>query len=494
MTFLNITNTTPKQNIKFQSTDKKKVSLELFNFLNENEKKVLDKNKDNIISFKEAKNYINSNTAQPNILETLASILNIELETNVELTKNIKFKEKANKILNLLNTIDTDNDSKITLNEIKNGKISEEDKTTISNIFGLVDGKIINKQGQFGSCWALAAGYGIFMSNPQIFRKIIQRDDNGNANITFWGSNKEIFQTTVERKLTQSILKNRTKTINLEILNKASHHHNKYYSSDPDAIVLELAFEDFNNHIIKLNKIQAEKIENYINNSSPKAPKKPNIASINLSMSEEELRNFHNYYNNSSCLNKDNYIFPYSIKDLTAEIINKMKKYITLSTPVPPLKPNKKEMELNWQKTNNYIKNSISHLEKPELRTYYNYVGTINNGGLPGEAIKLMAGGKIDTYYNEETKEGEKKLINILKNKNLIFNKKQIYSIGFKQNDKNVNNNHAYTILLSDEKYIYLINPHDTNASPIKYKIKDAVENLKILQINTLPDDVGNKF
>ena len=482
---------------------KKQIKKTVFDSVfSNNELEFIDSNKDGSVSILEVKNYINSNTSNEEILNKIANIMGIELTSSKPIADNYQFKSTANKILDSLLKIDTDKNNDITISEIDTAEIlSEEEKVLINKMFGLVDGKINNKQGKFASCWGLAAGYGVSIANPEMFKQVVERDEEGNVIVTFYGLKDEPFVTKIDRHIIQGILKARTRLVNSNIQNGYISSR-QYYSSDPDAVAVELAFQNFDNYIEKLKREQKENILDYVENSEPIAPEKPSLDLISKDMTNDDLELILNYYNNSECENKEKYLIPYDVEYLNDEIVENIKQYIERSTPTAPEKPTEKDCEYNYQVLSNYIKNSGSKtVQKPKLYSYYNNVGTISEGGLPGNAIQLMVGGTLDSYkgYNYDSSTGEytqlskqqrNKLVSILQDKGTLQGKNKVYSIAFRDSNNELYSNHAYTIVDSDDKYIYLVNPHDTTAAPIPYPINKAIKNLSILQINTLPNQI----
>lgn len=463
-----------------------------------NEFEFIDSNKDGTVSILDVKNYINSNNPNEEILNKIANIMGIELTSSKPIADNYQFKSTVNKILDSLIKIDTDKNNDITIREIDLAEnLTEEEKVLINKMFGLVDGKINNKQGRYGSCWALAAAYGVSIVNPKMFRQVVKRDEEGNVIVTFYGLKDEPFVTKIDRYIIQGVMKVRTRTVNSNMQNGYISSR-QYYSSDPDAVAVELAFQNFDNYIEKLKREQKENILDYVKNSEPIPPAKPSLDLISKDMTNDDLEIILNYYNNSDCENKENYLIPYDVEYLNDEIVENIKQYIESSTPTAPEKPTEKDCEYNYQVLSNYIKNSGSKtVQKPKLYSYYNNVGTISEGGLPGNAIQLMVGGTLDSYkgYNYDSSTGEytqlskqqrNKLVSILQDKGTLQGKNKVYSIAFRDSNNELYSNHAYTIVDSDDKYIYLVNPHDTTAAPIPYPINKAIKNLKILQINNL--------
>ena len=493
-------NTSPVEQSSTPSENKEN-KLSLFNMLNKEEKTAIDENKDGKISFQEVKNYINSGVADSKILNKLASMLGIEIKYPLELSTNPEFKRNANEILDVIEKIDINNDDEISLQEIKNAQnLTKSESVKLHKAFGLVDGNFENQQGRFGSCWALSGAYGIFITDKEKFSQIVKQDEDGNAVVTFYGISGKHFETKIDRRIIQSVVKMRTEIVNYNTLNKHNGIQNlrKYYSSDPDAIAIELAFANYDSYIKQLKEEQVNKMLEYVNNSTPVAPDKPDITKISLDMSDEDLVNFLNYYRNSTCEDRDSYIFPYDVNYLTSETVENMKKYIQTSTPVAPEKPTEREIYYNLNSLSNYLNNSTSEtIRKPEINLYLNNAGTIEHGGQAGPAIKLMAGGTYNTYYGKEynsktqqyeevSSEQQDEIENLLKN----FKKNdKVYSISFSEGDSQVFSNHGYTIVRSDEKNIYLVNPHDTTVEPVVYSIKRAIKNLDMLQINTLPKE-----
>ncbi len=463
----------------------------------------IDSNKDGSVSILEVKNYINSNTSNDEVLNKIANIMGIELTSSAPIANNYEFKSTANKILDSLIKIDTEQNNDITISEIDSAEnLTEEEKVLINKMFGLADGKINNKQGRFGSCWALAAAYGVSIANPEMFKQVVKRDEEGNVLVTFYGLKDEPFVSKIDRHVIQGILKSRTRLVNSNMQNGYISSR-QYYSSDPDAVAVELAFQNFDNYIEKLKREQKENILDYVKNSEPIPPEKPSLDLISKDMTNDDLEIILNYYKNSDCENKENYLIPYDVEYLNDEILENIKQYIERSTPITPEKPTEKDCEHNYQVLSNYIKNSDSKtVQKPKLYSYYNNVGSVSEGGFPGNAIKLMLGGTLDSYkgYNYDNSTGEytklskqqrNQLVSILQDKGTLQGKNKVYSIAFRDSNNELYSHHAYTVVDSDDKYIYLVNPHDTNAEPIPYPINKAIKNLSILQINTLPNQLA---
>lgn len=468
--------------------------LSVFNVFNKSEKEVIDKNNDGKISIEEVKSYLNNENSDSKVLGKIANILGVEIKSKDNFTDNIQFKKDANMILDALEKVDNNKDNNVTLQEIKNAQnLSKDEQAQVNKMFGLVDSKIENKQGRFGSCWALSAAYGLSSKDQARFADVVKQDDEGNAVVTFYGVDGEPFTTKIDRKIIQSLIRVRTKLVNQNTLNALNNQ--KYFSSDPDAIAIEMAFKKYEEHINDLKNKQNEYILNYINNSTPSQIQKPDIQKLSIGMTDAELKEFINYYKNSYSEDKNRYVFPNNVKSITPEIVEKMKAYIQNSTPMTVEKPTESEISYNLPKVINYMNNSHSEtVPKKEIKMYKNNVGNIVSGGWPGAAVKLMAGGTLDTYwgtnFNSDTNkyepisnEEQEKIKDILKN---TKESNQVFSIAFRKADGDVYSDHAYNIVGNDDKNIYLVNPHDTNAEPVKYPIKTAVENLKILEVNSL--------
>lgn len=468
--------------------------IRIFEFgLNSGDKNLLDLNKDGQVSFNEFKDYINSSNADSKTLGKIATILGIELSTSDDYEYNIEFYTKANKILDNLMKVDTDKNNDISIQELENAeKLGESEKADLYKTCALPDGKINNKQGKQGSCWALAAAYGLSKANPELFNKIVRKDEDGNTIVTFYGADKP-FETKINRFKIKTMLRQRTQKINSQVLGQTGSNmlNSKFYSSDPDAVAIELAFEEYSRYVESLNSVQNTAINKYLNASRPSAPVKPDIDKITLNMSNDDLKELSNYYNNSTCKNKEDSYLPYDVKYLNQDMIEKIRKYVRESTPKAPEFPSEYDIKFRTSKLHNYLKNSYSEkYPVPYASIYVNPVGTIDGGGEAGKAIKILAGGELETLISprgmtsSDSDKDKEKISSILLSKNVIQNNNRIYSVSFKVEDGLVSDNHAYTMINVDDENIYLVNPHDTDAEPIAYPIHNAIENVQILQIN----------
>lgn len=489
-------NVTQSKKLQVKKSVKK---VRIFEFgLNSKDKSLLDLNKDGQVGFNEFKEYINSQNPDSKTLGKIAGILGVELSTSEDYETNIEFYSKANKILDNLTKVDTDNNNDISIQELENAKdLDESSRADLYRACALSDGKINNKQGNQGSCWVLAAAYGLSKANPELFNKVVKKDKEGNTIVTFYGLDKP-FETKINRLVIQTMLRQRTQKINNNLLEQgnSSTIDSQYYSSDPDAIALELAFDKYIRSVKNLNSNQDQVINNYVKNSVPKKPEKPDINKITLDMSKDDLRQLSNYYKNSTKENKEENYLPYDVKYLNPETIEKIRKYVQESTPTIPEFPTEYDIKFRTPKLYNYLKNSHSDTyQVPETSIYINRVGNFDNGGQPGNAIKILVGGELETISNQESDfastvvdGGKDKIRSLLLSKDIFQNKDSIYSLSFQQEDKYVINNHAYTMINADDENVYLVNPHNTNAQPIAYPISKAIENIDVLQINKLKE------
>lgn len=487
-----------------QETPLKKGIFDMY--LNKNAKMLIDINSDNIITFDEVQNYLNRSDADNKILGKIASILGVEIKTPVDFNINVEFKNDANALLNLLKQVDKDSDNNITLTEAECEQLTKAERANINKIFGLVDGKINNKQGRYGSCWALTAGYGLSVEAPEMFNQIVKKDSEGNTVVTFYGTNEEPFSTTISAKNIQILLQKRTQVTNYNEINQVSGQvdNHKYYSSDPDGIALEIAFSQYERYLA-LEKIKyQENLIKYVKESEPVQIEKPDITKLNTEINQEEWNKFINYYRNSDLENKNMYVFDSDIKYLSDEMLKRMADYVNKSEPRKIEKPDVDNSNPTIYTLRNYIINSTSDtMEKPKIRDFSNHVGTINNGGVSCRAISLMAGGTYDVYYGyefdnekfeyKELSDSEKdKILKVLQDKNNLAKEKKIYSISFRDTDKTVRSKHAYNVFSVNEKNVYLVDPHDTDVI-IPYPINKLLKNLYSLEVNKLPEKLPNK-
>ena len=123
----------------------------------------------------------------------------------------------------------------------------------------------------------------------------------------------------------------------------------------------------------------------------------------------------------------------------------------------------------------NYIKNSTSDtMQKPEPVEHKATVD-LNQGGEFGYACKMLLGDACTSNYveNDGTDETNLEIEDILSK---VGENTTLLGADFKENDKFVITNHAYTIVDADSKFVYLSNPWNSEAT-IKYPKKLFMEN-----------------
>ena len=471
-------------------------------YIEDSEKTLIDTNKDGTISFDELKNYVNSSNAKDDTLFDIAVLMGYEKENRLPFSKDSLFKYNISNSLEFLKKADSNNDSNISFEEIKNSQtLSSGEKEKLYNMLGIVDGNINNKQGRYGSCWALAAGYGISKVAPELFKQVVKTDESGNAVVTLYGVSEKPFECTINKESIRRQIQRRAQIVNNNTLNPYDNDKldtRRYSSSDPDAIAIEIAFAEYDRYINNKKSEYLKHLKEYVKSSTPNIIQKPDISTLSVNMSQEEWDNVMNYYRNSDSPDREKYLFYGSIDYLNEETINNMKQYITNSTPQIIEKPELDSINGNVFNIANYIKNSHSStVKKPEIKTIDNRIGSIKEGGSPGRAIKAMVGGEyqeINNYkYDEEgnivalTKDEKKEIKKELECINSNNDNKRVYTVSFKKDDSTVIDRHAYFISKIDGKKVYLVDQHNTNKI-IVYSMKKLLDNFDILNVNILPD------
>ena len=467
------------------------------------DRQIADKNQDGSISLEEAYNYIGmsgKDTGMRNmILDRLGAFLGIENNSGLDSDKDAMYKYQLQKSINVLLKVDTNADSDVTIDEIRAAKnLTDTEKKLLNTAFGLVDGNIDNKQGSYGSCWALTAGYGLSKEAPDLYQKVVKQDEEGNAIVTFYGLGDEPVEFKVSREYIHRMIVKRTAIVNHNN-NKANMYGNgeqnlsNYGSSDPDAIALEAAMSMYDKKIKQEEEAYRQQLVDYVNSSTPNIIEKPDISKLAPGMSQEDWKEFFNYYKNSESEYKNQFLFTSLIDEMTPDDIENMRTYVANSTPAEVVKPDVNKLSLS-SKLFNYIKNSHSDtMEKPEWKLIGNRIGgTITGGGDPGRGVQALAGGTCEKYYGyhyedeytELTNEELAKIEQILKDKQP--GDKKIYSTSFKSDDKTVISSHAYFISRVEGNKVYLVDPHDSSRE-ISYPLKKFLGNFSDLAVNTLP-------
>ena len=119
--------------------------------------------------------------------------------------------------------------------------------------------------------------------------------------------------------------------------------------------------------------------------------------------------------------------------------------------------------------------------QSPNIINGKHSLGNINDalaGGFSSDILFLITGEKSTTYFNKNSDNLNyiKKLINKIKEKP----NKYITICNFKEKRNKLYINHAYTIKKADEKFVTLINPHNS-AKEEKIPINEFYENIKSL-------------
>ena len=499
----NIPDNNPAENAAPQKPPKPKRSI-FDGLFKGREQQIADKNQDGRISLAEANSYVSASGDagfRNDILGKLGAFLGIEIDSGLDYDKDVMYKYNLQKAINVLQKVDANTDDDITIEEIRTAKnLTKEEKEMLNTTFGLVDGNIDNKQGQYGSCWALTAGYGISREAQDLYQKVVRQDEEGNAIVTFYGVDNEPVEFKVSSKYIHSMLIRRTLIVNHNKNKNNIYSGNlnlsKYGSSDPDAIALEAAITMYNKKIKQEEAAYEQQLIDYINSSTPDVVEKPDISKLSANMSQEDWSVFVNYYKNSESEYKNQFLFASSINYITPEDIENMRTYVANSTPSAPAKPDVKNFTRGstlW----NYIRNSHSDtMEKPVYKNFSNRIGgSITGGGHTELGVHALVGGTIEKYsgYHYDDTTGE--VVGLTKDeqekiKNILSNKKQgdrkLYAVSFKNSDKTVISSHAYFISRVEGNKVYLVNPHDSSRE-ISYPVKKLVDNLYDLSINNLP-------
>ena len=420
--------------------------------------KKLDTNKDGTISINEVSDYIQSSNASRVIIKFISTFLGIK-QGEPGADPVAKIMEK----LNILKLADTDKDGDISNEEIKNAQSFESSKRKIFNeIMGVADGKINNKQGGLGSCWLLAPSKAL--SDKGMLSDILQVDDEYNVTITLCGTENEEGKPYTYTFSRTEIMKH------------------KSGSTDADAVALEMAVQKYNDDLESRNMAVSEKIEEYINSSTPILPEKPSADLLTSDISEEDWTKFYNYYINSTGEDKYSIIITGNLRfaDDREKMIADMRNYLANSEPALPEKPDSQQLYFGFMSSVvvNYLRNSYSDtVEKPETQARLFSPGNFTMGGNLDTALKLMYGEACESkvYKNDETEPDVAK--NIIADSSGSNN---IITVSFKNQDDCVITNHAYYVQKSDNKFVYLSNPHNSDVY-IKYSKKDFIKNYKEL-------------
>ena len=494
----NIPNNITSQEVIQTSLDQNPSNSIFDKIFTEEEKELLDGDKNGTVTLEEAKNYVRDNNAGDPVVLKLAKYFCIEADMQQD---EFMFK---NNILNFLNNIfpkvDTNKDNNITDDEIENvSDLNNTDKNQLYKAFGIVNGNLDNnKQGAKGSCWLLTGSYGLAQKDETLFREVVKKGDDGFVTVTFYGTpDGEPFEYKIHQKVIIALARKRTEAINEAVLNNKT-PSGEFGSSDPDAIALEMAMTKYNHIIERENKNKTSKLEeeikNYIEHSEPSIINKPDVSNLSLSVTKEEWNKLINYLFKESLPERNMLPFP-TYDKLTESDIENMKKLIQDSTPKQIEKP-----DINNLPPANIIKFYLEHsysdtVKKPNAHIDRTKSPGSMNGGKLTSAIKTMVGGTAFSYYNfndDNTLSKAEKTAKENKIKEVLSNlePKKIYSATFKENDGIVIKNHAYYISKTEGNTVYLVDPHNT-AEEIKYPIKRFLKNFEEMGVNTLPEKIS---
>ena len=166
-----------------------------------------------------------------------------------------------------------------------------------------------------------------------------------------------------------------------------------------------------------------------------------------------------------------------------------IEEYVNASTPVMPEKPSIVDISRGFMsgKVYNYIQNSQSEtVAKPEPKARLSAPNFTSGGDLHA-ALKYMFGDACEytVYKNEET--GQDMVESLLAK---AQDSQTVLTVNFQNEDDSVITSHAYYLVKSDNKFVYLSNPHNSDAY-IKYPKKDFMENyLQLCDVSINPENL----
>ncbi len=266
-------------------------------------------------------------------------------------------------------------------------------------------------------------------------------------------------------------------------------------STDADAVALEMAIHKYNDDLKSKNEAVSETIKEYINASTPIMQEKPSAELLASDMSEEDWAKFYNYYLNSTGKDKDSVIITRELRfaDDRDKMIEDMRNYLANSVPALPEKPDSQQISFGFMSSSvtNYLKNSYSDtVEKPDFQARLLPPGNFVTGGNLDTALKLMYGEACESkiYKNGETEPDVAKSIIAASG-----GSNNILTVSFKNKDNQVITNHAYYVIKSDNRFVYLSNPHNSDVC-IKYSKKDFMKNYKELAEMTINTEKLEEF
>lgn len=459
---------------------------------NENEKNLLDKDKDGQVSYQEVIDYVKEldfkkpkDTNTSSLLRKIASYINIEPTTTISGITDLIY--PVLKRLQHLKLIDTDGNSKISQEELNRaGK-----GLKLYDMLGLPDGKYNNKQGSLGTCYLHAGATGIADFAPQRFSQIVKADAKGNTVVTFLGDSEKISYVIPREEILQKRI-----DYTAYKLSRQNTWSYKGMSSSPEGIALELAMKQYRQDMQEYNKAETIKAKmKSINESTMEQIKKPKVEQINI----ESLKNNSDLRKQLVgyilyCSKPEPHINKPDIKRLNLNQLGNMDdsicdeiiNYLNNSSETAPSFPTEEDV---INKTDKYrLFYRFAQVQSREVAIFRGMEesrldGDIN-GGDPGYTIKLLAGG---TYKNVKDSEDIKNAIKSFTPKSADGNI-QLYTVDFNTKDETVIPQHAYLISSIEGPKVILKNPHDSSIE-ITYDMGKFLKNCKNLWINNLPND-----
>ena len=458
-------------------------------------KRTVDKDGDGHISFAEARAYVNNansdgkiDASESRIIHRLAAVFGVEVKQEIKssIAESPEVIQGINQKFDLLERADINGDFEISLDEINNEALSKKDKTSLNRIFGLVDGKFNNKQGAIGNCYQLIGGQGIAEVAPELYDKVVKREENGDATVTLYGAEGKPFKITIPQKAIQS--KQERATIGqLQYMSGMNIEANSFGSTDPDAIAWEIATTVY-------MKQSQSRMENevkdhygeYLANSTCPPVEKFDINKLtfaNLYDNHADFRHLKAYiqFSTSPTMKKPEFRSEMDFKN-KPELIEECKRYIANSEPIDNPQPSVQDFIDNSVVLRYWHEHSSSDtVEKPPLIHIKNTDTTLSSGYVH-DAIKLAVGGSMSVKTNpSEIKSEINNFAAINSNGN-----KQVYSVSFESKDAYVIPKHAYLVKDVTKDSVILVDPGDSTGI-ICYPKKYCFNNCHNLDINTLP-------
>lgn len=495
-----INNSANKTNQTSNNRNTQKRTISIFDIYLRKYKDTLDENHDKSISIEEVDKYVQSQKSDQTFILHLASMLGIDAVNDY---LNL-LKLKIHDMLLKLKMADTNHDNDISVEEAQKmqTKLSDKDRFDFNKAVGIVDGNLTrNEQGRYGTCGPLAAIYGLSVKRPDLFKKMVKQDKNGDITVTFKNSicnndgTYQPYQCVIPKYKIQIAVIEATAAKNNIKFGINSSKEEKYHASDPDAIAIELALQEYHKYQQKeLDKYEQEKpklIKQYIELSTPKPVEKPDIK-FSTEMSKEDSNSLANYF--LQILDKANDKDIAKIFKILQKESGFTKDEITFLKKCYEEKSNKIEKPSLETSTTSEIYNYIHHnstCDKMKAPDSPNFTYQVNSDGSHQRAIDalaMMIGAKKEKnlmFYDQEmNKEDRKALTELLKN---ASDKNKLYNVDFKYKDNDVVTNHQYYVEKFDKGKVYLKNPHDESVT-ISYPIEKFLKNLGALSISQLPE------